>query len=166
MKLLKPAVLALACALLLAGLNHQTRGVIAENQKFFEQKLLREMVSRETSSPDIVETPGGFEVSSDEAIVAHIKRMTTAQGYNGDISMLVAFTPEKQLLSVRVTRHRETAGIGDKIDITVSPWITQFDGTDSNTRWALAPAGDIDGITGATITSRAVTQAISEVLIQ
>ena len=70
------------------------------------------------------------------------------------------------MISVRVTRHRETPGIDDKIDIAVSPWINQFKGTDGNTVWFLAPTGDIDGITGATITSRAVTQAISEVIIQ
>ena len=166
MKLLKPTLLALACALLLAGLNQQTRGVISENQRYFEQKLLRDLVAPVTASPDIIETQDGFEVSSDETLVAYIKRVTTTQGYNGDISMLVAYTPGNQVISIRVTRHRETPGIGDKIDIAVSPWINQFKGTDGNTVWFLAPTGDIDGITGATITSRAVTQAISEVIIQ
>jgi len=166
MKLLKPALLALACALLLAGLNGQTRGVIVENQKYFEQKMLRDMVTQVTSSPSIVEVEGGFDIRSEGNLVAHIKRVTTEQGYNGNISMLVAHTPDNKVLSVRTTSHRETPGIGDKIDITVSPWIRQFEGTDPNTGWALAPTGDIDGITGATITSRAVTQAISEVVIQ
>lgn len=164
MKLLKPALLALSCALLLAGMNLQTRGVIDENQTFFEQKLLRQMVSELTNSPEIVDTETGYKVLDDQETVALIQPAVTEKGYNGDINLLVAYTTDREIISVRVTEHRETPGIGDDIDISISPWITQFQGKTADSEWSLAPAGEIDGITGATITSKAVTVAVSEVL--
>lgn len=160
-KLVKPGLLALTCGIMLAGLNLQTADVIAENQRYYEQKLLRVMVEDVTTEPELIETGSGFRVLSDGLHIATIRTAETGKGYNGDIRLLVAFTPDGEILSVRVVGHGETPGIGDKIDIEVSPWIHQFNGTNrSNTNWALAPAGDIDGITGATITSRAVTDAV------
>ena len=166
MKLLKPALLALSCALLLAGMNVQTRGVIIDNQKFFEQKLLRQMVSELTNTPEIVDTETGYKVLDGQETVALIQRAVTEKGYNGDINLLIAHTTDREIISVRVTEHRETPGIGDDIDISISPWINQFQGKSAASQWSLAPAGEIDGITGATITSRAVTNAVSEVLAE
>ncbi len=164
MKLLKPVALALTCALLLAGLNGQTRGVIADNQKYFEQQQLRLMVAEVTANPQLKETIEGYEVLDEGNLVALITRVSTSKGYNGDISLLVARTPDSKVLSVRTTSHQETPGIGDKIDINISDWMTQFRGRTPESDFSLVPDGDIDGITGATITSRAVSQAVSEAL--
>lgn len=164
-KLLKPGLLALTCGLLLAGINLQTKEVIADNQQFYEQKLLRAMVESVTTQPELQEFENEIRVFNGEQHVATIRRAETAKGYNGNIDLLVAFNRSGEVLSVRVTDHGETPGIGDKIDIQISPWIDQFQGaTRQDTHWALTPKGDIDGITGATITSRAVTEAILESL--
>lgn len=166
-KLLKPVLLALACGVLLAGLNLQTADVIADNQRLHEQQLFRTMVESVTTSPELQEFEHGFQVYEAEQLVATIHRKSTQKGYNGNISLLVAFTPEGEILSARVSDHTETPGIGDKIDVNVSPWMYQFAGASrGNTNWLLSPDGDVDGITGATITSRAVKDAILESLPQ
>ena len=69
------------------------------------------------------------------------------------------------IIEVRVTSHKETPGLGDKIEITKSPWISQFSGRSlSNTtdvEWGLIPdGGAFDSFTGATITPRAVVRQV------
>ena len=165
MKLLKPAILALICGLPLAVLNHRTQGVIEDNRSYHEQQQLRRLVADVTGTPELVETETGYTVSEGGKPVARIARGETGQGYNGRIKLLVAHQPTGEVISVRVTQHEETPGIGDKIDTDISDWITGFQGrTRANTNWQLAPGGDIDGITGATITSRAVSNAVREAL--
>ena len=62
-------------------------------------------------------------------------------------------------------RHSETPGLGDGIDARRSDWIAQFSGRSLDDRWALRrDGGDIDQLTGATITSRAVLKAIHAAL--
>ena len=87
------------------------------------------------------------------------------EGYSGDIKILVSIDMAGNIIEVRVTSHQETPGLGDKIEITRSPWISQFSGRSlSNTtdvEWALIPdGGAFDSFTGATITPRAVVRQV------
>jgi electron transport complex protein RnfG len=160
MKLLKPVIFSLVCALLLTLTNQQTSGVITENQAHYAQRLLRSMI------PDAViqETGNRFEAFKGDELVGYISQHQSSRGYNGRIEFLLATTPHGEILSVRVVSHSETPGIGDKIEAGVSDWINIFDGKSSNDRWQLAPTGDFDGITGATITARAMVNGVREAL--
>ena len=87
------------------------------------------------------------------------------EGYSGDIKILVSIDMAGNIIEVRVTSHKETPGLGDKIEITKSPWISQFSGRSlSNTtdvEWGLIPdGGTFDSFTGATITPRAVVRQV------
>jgi electron transport complex protein RnfG len=65
------------------------------------------------------------------------------------------------VLAARVSRHRETPGLGDAIEVGKSDWIQQFAGAAADSWWRLRrTGGDFDRLTGATVTSRAVTAAI------
>ena len=171
MKILKPTLLALTCALLLAFTNQLTQGTIAANQRHYEERVLREMVN----GAELVQSDGGYNVFRNGTHVGIIRKITSTRGYNGEIDLLIALTlapfiqdaltEEREVISVRVIRHEETPGIGDKIEQDVSDWIHQFAGKSAqNTHWTLSPGGDIDAISGATITSRAVTSAIAGAL--
>ncbi len=66
--------------------------------------------------------------------------------------------------------HRETPGLGDKIERRISDWILSFDGkslTDSNQKsWAVRKdGGDFAQFTGATITPRAVVESVRKALV-
>ncbi|MDZ7666128.1 MAG: RnfABCDGE type electron transport complex subunit G [Desulfotignum sp.] len=81
-------------------------------------------------------------------------------GYGGDVGLMVAFNLDAdQLLGARVTTHAETPGLGAraKDDLT---FVSQFSNKPVDTNLALkADNGAIDAMSGATVTSRAVTRA-------
>jgi electron transport complex protein RnfG len=70
---------------------------------------------------------------------------------------------------VRVLAHAETPGLGDPIEERRSDWIRSFEGRSLGdplpARWTVRrDGGDFDQFTGATITPRAVVQAVRRAL--
>ncbi|GLZ87880.1 electron transport complex subunit G [Metapseudomonas resinovorans] len=93
----------------------------------------------------------------------------TAKGYEGPIHLLLAIRPDGRLLASKVLGHRETAGIGDRIEPARSAWLQIFTGASlaghPEAEWRVkADKGEFDQIAGATITSRAVVSAIQHAL--
>jgi electron transport complex protein RnfG len=82
------------------------------------------------------------------------------RGYGGDIRLMVGVTAGGTVNRVRVLSQQETPGLGTKV--AAAPFISQFDGrTIADTRWAVRKdQGDFDAVTGATISSRAVLEAV------
>lgn len=99
-----------------------------------------------------------------------LMEVTAPEGYGGPIELLVAVNLAGEISGVRVIPpHRETPGLGDRIELRRSDWIRSFEGRSlENTetqQWAVAPdGGDFDAFTGATITPRAVTAAVHRAL--
>ena len=88
-------------------------------------------------------------------------------GYSGAIKLLVAFNLNGSVAGVRVLEHKETPGLGDKIELRKNDWILSFNGLSVNgaddKRWAVKrDGGQFDAFTGATITPRAVVQAVKQ----
>lgn len=91
-------------------------------------------------------------------------------GYTGNIYMLMGIMADNRVAGVRVLKHKETPGLGDKIELHKDKWILEFDGRnvrdDNDPRWAVKKdGGDFDQFTGATITPRAVVGAVKRTLI-
>lgn len=94
---------------------------------------------------------------------------TAPDGYSGKITLVVGITTDKQnntiINGVRVLDHKETPGLGDKIDLRVSDWVLDFAhkvvSTDTLNRFAVKKdGGQFDQFTGATISPRAVVKAV------
>ncbi|WKD50438.1 electron transport complex subunit RsxG [Microbulbifer spongiae] len=90
-------------------------------------------------------------------------------GYSGPIKLLVGVNRDGTIAGVRVTSHRETPGLGDKVELKKSDWILQFDGLSLNNppanEWKVQKdGGAFDQFTGATITPRAVVNEVRQVL--
>lgn len=90
-------------------------------------------------------------------------------GYAGAIGLLVAVDRAGRVLGVRITRHGETPGLGDDIEVQRSDWITRFTGralgNPDPSRWAVRKdGGDFDQFAGATVTPRAVVAAVKRCL--
>jgi len=101
--------------------------------------------------------------------VATLVRLTTPDGYNGDIELMLAVRHDGSLSGVEVVAHRETPGLGDRIESRRSDWLSQFDGVSlenpSDPGWKVKrDGGGFDQLTGATVTPRAVVSAVHEVL--
>ncbi|QCU90327.1 electron transport complex subunit RsxG [Thiomicrorhabdus sediminis] len=95
--------------------------------------------------------------------VALIYTTYANDGYNGKIEILVGLYATGNISGVRVLDHRETPGLGDKIDISKNDWVMGFANKNlhDGTRWAVKKdGGDFDQFTGATITPRAVVKAV------
>ncbi len=90
-------------------------------------------------------------------------------GYS-KIHLVMALDVSGKVLGVRVLDHEETPGLGDRIEIEKSDWITKFDGRSldntSTQDWGVKKDGGVfDQFTGATITPRAVVKAVHEGLV-
>lgn len=91
-------------------------------------------------------------------------------GYNGSIYLLVGVFSDGSLAGVRVVKHRETPGLGDAIEDKRSNWILGFKGkslsTHTSKQWKVKrDGGEFDQFTGATITPRAVVNAVHSALL-
>lgn len=91
-------------------------------------------------------------------------------GYTTNIDLIVGINRDGSLAGVRVVAHRETPGLGDKIDTRKSDWVLSFANKSLNNptseQWAVKKdGGDFDQFTGATITPRAVVRAVKRALM-
>lgn len=158
MIIVRAGLIGLLFAAALSVANHLAAPVIDENRQAFADRQIAAMVN----GREVLATESGYRVFESDELFGHITPTSTQAGYNGRIDLLVAHDLQGEVLAVRVTRHRETPGLGDAIDKT---WIDTFKGRQTRvTNWQLAPAGDFDAITGATITSQAVVSAVAEVM--
>ena len=94
----------------------------------------------------------------------------TPRGYAGPIRLLVGIDAAGRVVAVRVAAHRETPGLGDVIDTRRSRWMDGFTGRTIGdppaAAWRLTvDGGAFDAVTGATVTTRAVVEAVREVLV-
>lgn len=90
-------------------------------------------------------------------------------GYSGNIELLVGLYADQRIAGVRVLRHKETPGLGDKIEVRKSEWIYGFNGhnlrEDNLAIWRVRKdGGHFDEFTGATITPRAIVKSVRKVL--
>jgi len=101
--------------------------------------------------------------------VAAVFSPVIARGYSGSISLLVGVYTDGSIAGVRVITHKETPGLGDKIEAERSDWIKGFDHKSLERpvadRWKVKrDGGDFDQFTGATITPRAIVSAVKSTL--
>jgi electron transport complex protein RnfG len=104
-----------------------------------------------------------YRATNNGEYVATALTVVAQEGYVGPIRLLVGIDNRGRILRVRVIEHRETPGLGDKIEPRNSAWISIFDGKTADTKedWRLkTDGGNLDQISGATITSRAVIRAV------
>lgn len=90
-------------------------------------------------------------------------------GYSGDIKMIIAINTDSTLAGVRIISHKETPGLGDKIDLRKDDWILGFNSLSLQQpqpkMWAVKKdGGEFDQFTGATITPRAVVKRVKATL--
>lgn len=134
---------------------------------------------------DIVELPATPELGLNKPSRAYLARKAgqpvalvfeaaAPDGYSGRIALILAVRTDGELLAVRVTEHKETPGLGDYIDPhkdrnKAHPWIHQFNQQSLDRlppeQWRVKKdGGHFDQRSGATITARAVTQAVGRAM--
>jgi len=173
-------LVALIGATLLTSINQLTHDRIQEQERRAVLRQLGELVAPESYDNTLYDDhysfkdenwfPGGQAVTIYRARmkaepVAAVLKMAATEGYNGDILLLVGIDADGVLSGVRVTSHKETPGLGDLIEGGKSDWIFGFAGLSllnpKPEAWKVKrDGGSFDQFTGATITPRAVVQAV------
>ena len=181
---LRLGVFALTCTAVIAGTAALTEQRIAEQQRQAQLKALYQIVPADAHDNDLladqrqlkIEELGHREPRSfylarrDEQATTLIYPATARDGYSGDIDFIVGINlADGSVAGVRVLQHRETPGLGDKIDARKSDWINDFAGKRLGSppleQWTVSKDGGVfDAFTGATITPRAVTVSIANTL--
>lgn len=170
---------------LLAGVHQLTAERITEQERRMILQRLGEIVAadrydnalhedrfefRNESFFPNNETVAAYRARSGGEPVAVILEFHAADGYNGKIGLLLGINADGTVAGVRVTSHKETPGLGDDIEIEKSDWIRGFRGKSlgdpPRSDWAVKrDGGSFDQFTGATITPRAVVDAVRRALV-
>jgi len=167
-------VIALLAATALAVGDHLTRAPIAAAAARDLQASLTQVLPEGFADNDLladvreVADAGGtrrvYRARRDGRVVGAVFQ-DAARGYAGEIVVLIGVDTAGRLLGVRVLRHSETPGLGDKIEAAKSRWIHAFAGRSLDdpgaAGWAVRKDGGMfDQFAGATITPRAVVRAV------
>jgi electron transport complex protein RnfG len=168
---------------LLIGVNAFTKPKIAEAERLALLQTINQVMPAERYNNSLIED--SIEVEAPEFLGANQTRIYRARldnqpaglvietiapnGYSGNIYLLVGVLADGTVAGVRVLSHRETPGLGDKIELRKDNWILSFNGknltTDNARRWAVRrDRGEFDQFTGATITPRAIVGAVRNTL--
>jgi len=104
-----------------------------------------------------------YPAKLDGNIVGTAVETYTMKGFSGLIRLMVGFDPDGAIISIAVLEHKETPGLGDKIDKAKSGFSLQFEGKNpANFKLAVKKdKGDVDAITASTISSRAFCDALT-----
>jgi electron transport complex protein RnfG len=164
----------LATALLVAG-NIATKDVIKERQKEDLLESLSQVVPAQHYDNDLLAHPLMVKDESGKATkiyrgtfgndVSALAWEVSGQGYAGEIRLILGLDAKGEILGVRVLTHAETPGLGDKIEVAKDDWMLEFNGLSLGNPtadlWGVKKdGGQFDQFSGATITPRAVVEAI------
>ncbi len=161
-----------------------TKERIAHNERLALLRKLNAMVPAESVDNDMIadriqvhdkellgsDTTNVYRGRRGGAPVAVVLNPIVPDGYSGPIKLLVAVRADGSLGGVRVVAHKETPGLGDKIEEERDDWILGFEGKSLEnppiTQWAVKrDGGYFDQFTGATVTPRSIVKAVKKTLL-
>lgn len=102
-----------------------------------------------------------FEGIKDDEVIGVAVKTYTYEGYSGLIELIVGMKPDGTIIKYEVLQHKETPGLGSKI--SDSAFAKQFN-NQNPAQFRLKvkkDGGDVDAITAATISSRAICDALN-----
>ncbi len=126
----------------------------------YDNDLLKDTVSLNGASGEVT-VYRARKAGRVEALVFKV----IGNGYAGPIECMMGMDRNGHITGVRVIKHRETPGLGDKIEAVKGRWIFGFEGKylgdPPPEKWAVKKDGGVfDQFAGATITPRGVVKAV------
>lgn len=179
------AVIAGLCTALVALTYTATAARIEANEQAWLERSLQPALSGLFFDSGVTESmmtippphdlPGSeaaivYRVYAEDTPVAALFVVSARDGYAGPIRVLVGIDVGGAVTGVHVLEHRETPGLGDRVESGKSDWVQQFDGRSlvdpSPSGWAIKrDGGQFDQLTGASVTPRAIVKAIRDTLL-
>ena len=178
------AAIAAICTALVAATYAVTEERIAANEQAWLEQSLQPALSglffdsgvseSRITIPAPHELPGSedaliYRVYQGDAPVAALFVVSARDGYAGAIRLLIGVELDGTISGVHVLAHRETPGLGDKVESSKSDWALQFNGRSLGDpvadNWKIKRDGGVfDQLTGASVTPRAIVKAVRETL--
>ena len=184
------AIFAFFTAGIISVTQYLTKEAIVVNEKAFEARLLLSLLPEGFEAEQLLESAQKFSqtniqqlsllnVSADEVfyratniageLEAILLPVIAPEGYTEAIRLIIGVSPKGDVIGVRVTKHKETPGLGDQIELSKSNWILNFNGksliSPEPEKWQVKKdGGEFDQLTGATISPRAVVKAVNHSL--
>jgi H+/Na+-translocating ferredoxin:NAD+ oxidoreductase subunit G len=177
------SILAVLCAIILSFSHELSRNRISENiekerlqvitavmSPDFDNDIYNDMkiINYTDDSGDKL-TTNVFRARKSDNPVGVVFMPIPASGYNGSIKLSIGILRDGTLFGVQVLSHHETEGLGGNIHQDKSDWLNNFakQSFDITARelWAVKEeSGKFDQLSGATITSRGVINAVKNSL--
>lgn len=157
--------LTLACfisGVIIAIVYFITNPVAQKNNEIVKEQSMKELVKEASNFKAIKNKTEWYEAEKNNKAIGYIVQ-TESNGYGGPIKMLVAVDENCKVIDYTVLSNNETPGLGSKT--LESKFKNQFDGKTINHLVVVKDSSDkddIQAITGATISSRAVTNGVKE----
>jgi len=163
-------LVAAIAALALGGVYVVTKEPIALAKK----KKLEAAIKKVLPEFDTIQTKMVKAVDSEDSLTFYIAsnknkvigtaiKSFTMKGFGGEIEIMVGILDDGTINNTAILSHKETPGLGDKMDIKKSNFPEQFMGLNpaGKVLKVKKDGGTIDAITAATISSRAFCDAIN-----
>jgi len=183
------ALFAMVTAGTIALVQLNTKDVIEHNIAMAEAKALYEIVPESNVENDLLNDTLALKSDTSkkslhvsllgpisEKAKAHFAKkngkiqtvilpVVAPDGYTQAIQLLVGINMDGTIAGVRIVDHKETPGLGDKVELKKSKWVLSFNGKSLEMpvieKWTVKKdGGAFDQFTGATITPRAVVNAV------
>ncbi|MFZ3386030.1 MAG: RnfABCDGE type electron transport complex subunit G [Candidatus Hydromicrobium sp.] len=154
------AIIVIVSVVLLIGVNSLTSDIV-ESRRVEEITGILENIFPEMSKYELEDEVYIIYEDGEKAGYAF---MASGRGYGGNINILVGLDSGFGIKGVSILSQTETPGVGNKI--TESSFTDQFKGLSASDIALKSEGGKIDAITGATISSRAVVNAVKEKMVE
>lgn len=173
----KPVAVLLAICIIiplaLSLTNRITADKIAGLEKENEESTMRSLISAETFKEAVLEAENGEEIAyyiaENGGLPSGYIFITSTKGYGGDVSVMTAVNTDGTVKAAAIlSAADETPGLGQ--NVTKEAFYSQYAGKKSGIsvvkNGAVEQNNEINAVTGATISSKAVTAAVNEALEQ
>lgn len=164
----------------LAAFSNHTQPIIRSNEKTaMISRQLKKVIS-DVSPPDpCVSGKAGFDndpsretlcvegtevyrCRKGDEVVGYALKTIGDKSYSGTITCLTGLAPDGKVLGIEIVKHEETPGLGSEIE--KCEWRKQLVGKGpSDMSWSVKKdGGDVDALSGATISSRSVLSCLTK----
>lgn len=166
------SAITIIAALSLGSVYNATKEPIELAKKKKQEQAIKMVVPEFDNAPGkemvAVQTAEGLELKVFPAkkggnLVGAAVEAITSKGFGGEVKIMVGFDAEGNIVDYMVLEHKETPGLGTKME----PWFRVGSGDvrgknpGSNNLTVSKDGGEIDAITAATISSRAFLDAVA-----
>jgi electron transport complex protein RnfG len=139
-----------------------TAPIATEKNEAIKQQSMKELVKDAETFKEVPSKKEWFAAEKAGKVIAYVVPVES-KGYGGPIKMLVAVTTDGKVIDYNILSANETPGLGDKA--AKEPFKSQFKEKKAEHLTVVKDPSDkedIQAMTGATISSKAVTKAVKE----